>query len=130
MQHELRTQFMEANIVIKGIEVVIKRDLEKHKTLLERSAIEMLSFKEAVSHEIKKKKHYKSLLGEGKYNDDSLVKSMDMIAINIRHLSDKVKLSQDSIDHHRLIVDTLTKQLEAQNESLAKYYRDKDAVSN
>jgi len=121
---------MEANIVIKGIEKVIKRDLEKHKILLERSTIEMLSFKEAVSHEVKKKKHYKTLIGEGKYNDDALRKSMDMIAVNIKHLSDKVKVSQDSIDHHRLIVDTLTKQLEDQNESLAKYYRDKDAISN
>ena len=124
---------MAVNIVIKGMEVIIKRDLEKHKALLERSNMDMLSFKGAVSHEIKKRKHYKSLLGGGKYDDEALRKSMDMIAINIRHLSDKVKISQDSIDHNRLIVDTLTKQLEDQYEGLrvlAKYHKDKDAVGN
>ena len=121
---------MAVNIVIKGMEVIIKRDLEKHKALLERSNMDMLSFKGAVSHEIKKKKYYKSLLGGGKYDDEALATSMDMIAINIRHLSDKVKLSQDAIDHHRLIVDTLTKQLEDQNEALRAFAEDKDANSN
>jgi hypothetical protein len=121
------------DIVIVGLEEIIKRDLEKHKTLLARSKIEMDSYKTAVSHEIKKKKHYKSLIGGEKYNDDSLRESMDMIAINIRHLSDKVKLSQEAIDHHTLIVDTLSKQLEDQYEGLKrlkKFREDNNASAN
>ena len=62
-----------------------------------------------------KKKHYKGLIGGGKYDDDALKRSMGDIAINIRHMSDKEKLSRDAIEHHTLIVDTLTQQLEEYN---------------
>ena len=133
VQQELRIQFMEANIVIKGIEKVIERDLEKHKILLDRSKLEMLSFKKAVSHEIKKKKYYKSLIGDSKFDDVALNESMGMIAVNIRHLSDSVKVSQDSIDHHALIVDDLTQQLEDQYKGLkvlSDYHKEHNADSN
>ena len=120
-------------IVFEGMEIIIKRDLEKHKVLLITSNQELLAFRNARSHEIKRKKYYKSLIGGEKYNDDSLRRSMDDIAINIRHLSDKVKLSEDAIKHHTLIVDTLTEQLENQNrglDALAKYRRDHPDASN
>ena len=45
-------------VVIAGIEDIIKRDLENHKALLDRTKVEELSFREARSHEIKKKKNY------------------------------------------------------------------------
>ena len=99
-------------IRIKGIDKVIKRDLGKHKEMLQRAKLSLLSFRESVSHLIKKKKHYLSLIGEGKFNDDSLRESITMINIDIRAMGDKVKLTNEEIDHHVLIVDTLTEQLE------------------
>jgi hypothetical protein len=117
----------EPQIVVEGIEDVIKRDLQKHKGILERTKIELIAYRSARSHEVQKKKHYKSLIGGGKFNDTALKKSMGDISINIRHFSDKIKLTEDAITHHSLIVDTLTKQLEDQNkglEALAKYRRE------
>ena len=114
-------------VVIAGIEDIIKRDLENHKALLDRTKVEELSFREARSHEIKKKKNYKGLIGGGKYNDDSLRASMKDIATNIRHMSDKVTLSQEKIKHHQEIVDTLTEQLADQEYLLAQaelYYQE------
>lgn len=108
----------EPQIVIEGIEKVIEKDLKKHQEILARSKIELLAYRDARSHQVKKKKHYKSLVGGGKYNDDSLKASMDMIAVDIRAISDKVKLSEDAIAHHTLIVDTLVEQLENQMKGL------------
>lgn len=120
------------SIVIKGLEDIIKRDLAKHKLLLVQTKIELDSFRIALSHQIKKKKHYSSLIGGKKYNDDSLRSSMTMITVDIRHMGDKIKLSQDAIAHHTLIVDTLTKQLEDQYEALKYFaeYKRKEAVLN
>ena len=99
-------------IFIKGIDKILKTDLNKHQVILTRCKLELGAYREAVSHEVKKKRYYKSLLGEGKFNDSALQKSMDTIVINIRHMSDKVKITQDSVNHHSLIVDTLTLQLD------------------
>lgn len=112
---------MEANqprIVIQGIEHIIERDLAKHKSLLEQRNRELMAFREARSHEIKRKKYYKALIGQGKFDDAALERSMGCIAINIRHLSDKVTITERSIEHHTLIVDTLTAQLAEQNDAL------------
>lgn len=101
------------------MEQIIKRDLLKHKELLGQTKGELDAFKMARAHEIKKKRYYSSLIGGEKYNDDSLRAAMKDIAINIRHLSDKADLAKQKMDHHSLIIDTLTKNLEAQNEGLA-----------
>ena len=105
-------------VIIEGIDVIIKRDLEKHKTILERSQTELLSYREARSHEVKKKKHYISLIKEGKYNKESMERSIQDINVNIRHFSDKCKLTQDAIKHHTVIVDTLTEQLKEYEEDM------------
>lgn len=105
-------------MVVEGIEEVIKKDLGTHKIILERTNIEILSFRTAVSTEVKKKKHYLSLIGGGKFNDDALRTSIDQMNVNITHLSNKVKLSQDKIKHETLIVDTLTEQLDNQYKDL------------
>jgi hypothetical protein len=123
----------EPQIFVEGIEEVIKRDLEKHKGLLEQTQRELDAYKQSRSHEIRRKKYYKSLIGGGKFDDDALRASMDDIASNIRHLSDKVDLSREKLEHHTLIVDTLTQQLEDQNKALAalaKYRRDQNGAQH
>ena len=135
VRQESKIRSMEANqpiVVIDGLEDVIKRDLEKHKSLLVKSKTELDAFKTALSHQVKKKKYYGSLIGSGRYSDEALKSSMTTIAVDIRHMSDKVKLSQEAIEHHTLIVDTLTKQLEEQYKGLKALaaYRRKEAVSN
>jgi len=114
-------------VVIDGILQVIERDLENHKILLERTKLELDSFRQARSHEIRKKKHYKSLIGGEKFDDASLRNSMNDIAINIRHFSDKCTMAEEKIKHHQKIVDTLTEQVKDQNWLLAQaelYYQE------
>lgn len=127
-----KDQTGEPFVVIEGMEALIEKDLQKHKSILERAHGELLAFRQGVSHEVKKKKHYKSLIGGGKFNDDSLRKSIDQMNVNIRHMSDKAKLAQDKIEHEDLIVKTLTEQLEQQREGLKKLaeYRMKQAVKD
>jgi len=121
-------------MVVEGMEDVIKLDLEKHKDLLDRTKHELQAYTGARAHEIKKKKHYKSLIGGGKYDDEALRRSMDEIGVNITHMSNKVKAAQEKIEHHTLIVDTLSKQLEDQYKGLATLAehrkREIDALSN
>lgn len=114
-------------VVIDGMLEIIERDLEKHIALLERAKLSLLSFRQARSHEIKRKKVWKNHIGGGKYNDKALEKSMGEIATNIRHMSDKCDLAEKEIKHHQLIVDTLTEQVIEQKDLLAKaaqYYKD------
>ena len=102
---------IEPEVFIEGIDVVIKLDLGKHKELLAQTQVELLSFREARDHESARKRHYFRLIGGDKYDDDALLRSVKDIRINIRHLSDKVKLAEEKAEHHTLIVDTLTGQL-------------------
>jgi len=108
---------MEANrrdepvVFVEGIDKVIRLDLEKHKELLTRRKLDKLSWQSGVSHHVKMKRHYKTLIGGGKFNDEALKKSIGQINLNITHLQQKVKLSDDAIEHETLIVDTLTDQL-------------------
>lgn len=115
------------DVVIEGIEDVIARDLAKHKAMLERLVIEVQAFKQGRAHEIKKKKHYASLLGNGQFSDDALRVAMDDITINIRHMSDKVEAGEEQIVFNKRIVDTLTLQLKEQHlalDSLARHRRE------
>jgi len=115
------------DIVIEGIEDIIERDLEKHKAILDRTIIEVQAFKQARSHEIKKKKHYVGLIGGGTYNDVSLQRSINDIAVNIRHMSDKVTTGEEIVKFEKHIVETLTGQLKEQREGLvylAQYRRE------
>jgi len=115
---------MEANrqtpvVFLKGIDQVIRRDLGKHKELLAQTVAERDAFRAAVKHESARKRHYYRQIGKGKFSDDALLRSVKDIRINIRHLSDKVKLSEEKIDHHTMIVETLTVQLKEYDEAYA-----------
>ena len=109
---------MDPKIFVRGIDKVLKKDLVKHQALLLRSSQELDAYKEARTHLVKRKKYYRSLIGGGKFNDTSLQNSIDGLVIDLRHMSDKVKLSSEAMEHHSLIVDTLSGQLEEYNETL------------
>lgn len=98
-------------VITIGIDEVIERDLGKHKELLEQSKIRLLTYREAQSHQVQKKRHYAKLLGGGTYDDEALKASITMINTDVRAMADKCKLSEEEIAHHTLIVDTLTEQL-------------------
>ena len=129
MQAASRTQCMskdrriEPEVFIEGIDVVIKLDLGKHKELLAQTQVELHSFCEARDHESARKRHYYRLIGSGEYSDTALMRSVKDIRVNVRHLSDKAKLAQDKIDHHTLIVDTLTGQLKDYDKRYASLNR-------
>ncbi len=119
----MQARRIEPEIFVKGIDKVIKLDLGKHKELLVQTNAELLAFLEARDHESARKRHYFHLIGGEKYDDDALKRSVADIRINIRHLDDKAKLSRDKIEHHTLIVDTLTEQLQEYNEKYASRNR-------
>lgn len=106
------------DVVTEGIEVVIARDLEKHKAILDRTKLEAQAFREGRSHEIRRKKHYAGLVGTGKYDDNALRVAMGQSAVNIQHMSDKVAMAEEQIKYHTHIVDTLAAQLKAQHKAL------------
>ena len=114
---------LEPEVFLEGIDVVIKLDLGKHKEVLTRTQAELVSFREAVVNESARKRHYYRLIGKGKYDDHALKKSVEDMRINIRHLSDKAKLADEKVEHHTLIVDTLTSQLEDYNRRYATLNR-------
>lgn len=118
---------MDPKIFVRGIDKVIKKDLVKHQALLVRSKQELDAYKQARAHLIQRKKHYRSLKGGGKFDDKALQTSIDGMAIDLRHMSDKVDLSNKAIAHHTLIVDTLSLQLENYNNTLLEIA---DAVSH
>jgi hypothetical protein len=115
---EAKNRSNEPVMVVEGMEDIIKKDLGAHKIILERTQQELLAYRNAVSGEIQKKKYYLTLIGGDKFNDNSLRNSINDINVNIKHMSDKVKLSKDKIEHETLIVDTLTEQLANQNHNL------------
>ena len=110
-------------VVIEGMEVIIERDLKKHQSILERTKQELVAYRQAASHEIAKKKHYRKLIGGGKYNDEALEAALKDIRVNIRHLTDKAEASEEKIKHEDLIVRTLTKQLAGQIQGLEELAR-------
>jgi len=110
-------------VFLEGIDKVIRLDLGKHKELLAQAQTDLRTFQQARDHESARKRHYYRQIGGGKYDDDALKRSVADIRINIRHLSDKAKLAADKIDHHKLIVDTLTGQLADYDRTYASIHR-------
>ena len=98
-------------LFIKDIDKVIRLDLGKHKEMLAQEQVNLQSYKTAVAHSIAKKKHYVKEKKAGKFDDDAMTIAIGEINTNTRHLSDKVKLTNDAIAHQTEIVDTLTAQL-------------------
>lgn len=106
-------------IVIEGMEDIIQKDLDSHKIILERTKLELLSWRQAVSSEVKKKRHYRDLIGSGKYDDDALIASRTQMGVNITHLQNKCSAAEEKIKFETIIVDTLTEQLKTQNFNLS-----------
>jgi chromosome segregation ATPase len=108
----MKDRRVEPEVFIEGVDVIIRLDLGKHKEMLTQTTTEMHSFREAAAHESKRKRHYYRLIGGGKYDDDALERSVVQIRQNIVHLTRKAEAAQEKIEHHTLIVDTLTANLE------------------
>ena len=114
-----RAATAEPVVVIEGMEVVIERDLKRHKVMLERAKSELLAWEQARGHEIARKRAWRKLVGTGKYDDEALVASRDQSNVNIRHLSDKIEAAKERIAFETNIVDTLSRQQEEQTRGLA-----------
>lgn len=108
-------------VFLEGIDVVIKRDLAKHKGEKARRGDELIAYKTALATLISRKRHYRGLIGTGKYDDKAMVASIEGINVDIRAMQDKIKLTKEASDHHTMIVDKLS-------EDLSDYNRDKDAI--
>ena len=121
-----------SDVVIEGLEEILKRDLLEHEALLDRTKTELAAYQAAHIYEKNKKKHYEQLLANGKFKLGPMTVALKGIDINIRHMKDKMQLSRDKIEHEVLIVNTLKEQLENQNNGLARLAesRRRDALNH
>jgi len=109
--------FMEANhfkrgdIFIEGIDVLIKRDLEKHQSLLEKNNLDIQALEYARTNEIGRKKFYNTQKGKKNYDDDAMDSAIQQMVINIRHISDRITIAKQMRAQNTQIVDTLSDQL-------------------
>ena len=94
-------------VVVEGMEDVLEMDLKKNEGILAQTQTELSEYQSARIHEKNRKKHYEGLIGGGKFNDGALKRGIDQSVINIKHFSDKIKLSNDKIVLHTDIVKQL-----------------------
>ena len=99
------------DIFVEGIDVIIRRDLEKHKALLEQNNLDIQSFQQARSSEISRKRFYGEQKGKRNYRDADMDIAIEQMNKNIGHLSIRIKVAEDLRKHNTVIVDTLTQQL-------------------
>jgi len=99
-------------ILIEGIDVIIRRDLDKHKSLLERDNLNIQAFENSIASEIQRKKYYVKNKGQRNYSDDAMDKAIEQMRINITHLGDRLKITKQLRIQNTQIVDTLTVQLD------------------
>ncbi len=96
------------DIFIEGLDVIIRRDLEKHTALLEQNNINIQTFRVAQSSEIQKKRFYGEQKGQRKYRDSDMDKAIFQMSTNIKHISNRIKITVQLKKENTVIVDTLT----------------------
>ncbi len=107
---------------IEGIDVIIRRSLEKHTDLLETNVRNIEAFQSARSSEIGRKRFYRDQKGKRKYKDDAMDKAIAQMNTNITHLSDRISVTQGLKKENTHYVDTLTEQLKKYYIDLKKVY--------
>ena len=121
------------DIFIEGLDVIIRRDLNKHKSLLEVNILNIHSLQATRASEIDRKRFYGEQKGKRRYRDDEMDKAIEQMNKNIAHLSIKIKFTKDQRDQNTIIVDTLTEQLNGYElglRAMARRKINKDANSN
>lgn len=108
---------------IEGIDVIIRRDLDKHKSLLDKNNLDIQSFQQARSGEIGRKRFYTDQKGKKKYDDDAMDKAIEQMSRNINHLSGRISVTRQLKEQNTLIVDTLSEQLKQYNIDLSNIKR-------
>lgn len=103
--------FKRGDVFVKGIDVIIRRDLDKHKDLLDRDNLNIQAFHEARSTEINRKRFYGEQKGKRNYDDEAMDKAIEQMNENIKNLSIKIALCEESKKTNTQIVDTLSNQL-------------------
>ena len=114
---------MEVNrgdIVIEGIDVIIQRDLDKHKSLLDKNNIDLQSIHAARSNEISRKKYYNSQKGKRNYSDDAMDTAIEQMRNNIARYSHQLDQLREDLKFNTNIVDTLTIQLDNYHKNIRK----------
>lgn len=119
-------EFNRGDVFVEGIDVIIKRDLEKHTSLLEHNILDIQAFQGARSSEIAKKQFYGEQKGKRKYRDADMDIAIEQMNTNINHLSKQITFTEDQKKFNTNIVDTLTKQLEDYNIGIRKMLRHKN----
>jgi len=126
-----KTARTDPDIVFEGMEEILERDLSKHKGILQQTKLEMDAYSDARSYEVRKKRHYKSLVNAGKYDQKAMEEAIAQIDINLRHMVDKKKLCVEKIAHHEEIISKLEEELADQYRGLKKLAKQrKDGTAN
>ena len=115
---------------VKGINVIIKRDLEKHKALLEYNDLNIQALQRARATEIARKRYYGEQKGKRRYRDKDMDIAIEQMNKNIRHLSARIKITEELKKENTIIVDTLSEQLKSYNSTIEKIAERNYANSN
>lgn len=104
-------EFKRGDVFVEGIDVIIRRDLEKHKSLLEQNILDIQAFQRTRASEIGRKRFYGEQKGKKRYRDEEMDKAIQQMNNNIEHLSERIKFTENLKKENTVIVDTLTEQL-------------------
>ena len=96
---------------VEGIDVIIRRDLDKHKDLLNMNNLNLQAFAAARDNEIGRKRFYGEQKGKRKYRDEDMDKAIRQMNTNIGKFERDIRLTKDQKEMNTRIVDTLTQQL-------------------
>ena len=110
--------FKRGDTFTEGIDIIIKRDLDKHKSLLEKNIIDILAMQNAIAAEIARKNYYGEQKGNRKYKDDAMDTAITQMTKNINGYSVRIKIVEEERVLNTRIVDTLTLQLQEYYEGL------------
>lgn len=96
---------------IEGIDVIIRRDLDKHKALLDMNNINILTFTTSRDNEINRKRFYGDQKGKRRYQDEAMDIAIKQMNTNIGKFERDIKFTKEQKEMNTRIVDTLTEQL-------------------
>lgn len=118
---KLKNPVLEHRVVIHGMLEIIEKDLKKAKQVKEFAVKDRESWKIAISHEVRKKRAYRKLIGGEKYDDNALKNSISQMNQNLNHLNRKVTTADQKIDFQDNIINTLTKNYKEHKEALEEF---------
>jgi len=113
-------KFVRGDIFVEGIDIIIRRDLDKHKALLEKNILDIQSIHGSRNGEIGRKNFYQEQKGKRKWKNDAMDTAIAQMNNNIARFTHQLLGLEKLKEDNTFIVDTLTQQLIDYNNGLSQ----------